>query len=254
MKPNRIVTALKEGRKASGCILMFPSTDLVDLAGIAGFEFIHLDGEHGSFSPESLDAMCRAAEAAGLSVTARTPGLDPAIINLYLDRGVQGIIGPHIETAEEAKALVDACRFGPDGDRSWGGGRATFYNDPASIKDEHGSRLHIMKQANDNMLVIAQLETIKGFSNIESILKVKGIDGFTHGPNDLAQSMGLPGQPEHPTVIEAIGDANRRIHAGGGKMWGDLTDTTYAHQLFLSASRVFLKNLKQEAKGKMGGY
>jgi len=241
MEINRIVSAIKAGRKAQGCVLMFPSADLVELAGIAGFEFVHLDGEHGTFTPESLDAMCRAAGAAGMTVTARTPGIDPAVINLYLDRGVWGIVGPHIETAAEAKALVDACRFGPDGDRSWGAGRATFYNDPVSIKDATGSRLPVMKQANENMLVIAQLETVKGFDNIEAILKVKGIDAFTHGPNDLAQSMGLPGQPEHPRVVEAMKQANKRIRDGGGTLWSDLTTTAYAHQLFLDASRAFIK-------------
>lgn len=241
MKQNRIISALKTGRKALGCVFMFPSADLVELAGIAGFEFVHLDGEHGTFTPESIDAMCRAADAAGLTVTARTPGLDTAIINLYLDRGVQGIIGPHIETVEEAQKLVDSCRFGPDGARSWGGGRGTFYNDVTSIEDAYNTRLSFMEEANQNILVVAQLETKKSFDNIDAILGVSGIDAFTHGPHDLAQSMGFHGDPEHPKVVETMRGASERIRRGYGKMWSDITKVAYAHQLFLSASRNFIK-------------
>ena len=87
---------------------------------LAGFDFIHLDGEHGLFSPESIDEMCRVADGFGLTVTARVPDIRASTINQFLDRGVMGVMGPHVETAEEAQALVDACRYVPDGQRSWG--------------------------------------------------------------------------------------------------------------------------------------
>jgi 4-hydroxy-2-oxoheptanedioate aldolase len=241
MKTNAILARSREGKKATGCTLMFPSADLVELAGIAGFDFVHLDGEHGTFSPESVDAMCRAADAAGLTVTARVPSHDPSVINLYLDRGVQGIVAPHVETQAEARAIVAACRFGPQGDRSWGAGRATRYNDPRSIADEKGSRLPLMQRANAEMLVVAQLETKKALDDLDAILAVEGIDAFTYGPNDLAQSLGLPGQPDHATVAEAMRRATDRIHARGRKMWSDLTAAVMAHQLFLDASRKFVE-------------
>ena len=105
---------------------------------LGGFDFVHLDGEHGLFSPESIDEMCRVADGFGLNVTARVPDISGSTINLFLDRGVTCIMGPHIETAEEAQALVDACLFGPDGQRSWGGGRGNYYNH-ASLIDIPGS-------------------------------------------------------------------------------------------------------------------
>lgn len=245
MKSNAILTRSREGKKAAGCTLMFPSADLVELAGIAGFDFVHLDGEHGTFSPESVDAMCRAAEAAGLTVTARVPSHDPSVINLYLDRGVQGIVAPHVETQAEAKALAAACRFGPQGDRSWGAGRATRYNDPRSIADDKGSRLPFMRRANAEMLLVAQLETKRALDDLDAILAVEGIDAFTYGPNDLAQSFGLPGQPDHPTVADAMRKATERIHSRGRKMWSDLAVTANAHQLFLDASRKFVESSRK---------
>ena len=245
MNSNAILMRSREGKKATGCTLMFASADLVELAGIAGFDFVHLDGEHGTFSPESVDAMCRAAEAAGLTVTARVPSHDPSVINLYLDRGVQGIVVPHVETQAEAKTSVAACRFGPRGDRSWGAGRATRYNDPESIADGKGSRLPLMQRANAEMLVVAQLETKKALDDLDAILAVEGIDAFTYGPNDLAQSLGLPGQPNNATVAESMRRATDHIHSRGRKMWSDLTTTIMAHQLFLDASRKFVEASKK---------
>ena len=126
VRRNNILAKNRQGQKGLGCGLVFPSAEIVELIGMnGGFDHVNLDGEHGLFSPESIDAMCRVADGYGLTVTARVPNIDSSTINRFLDRGVMGILGPHIETAEQAKALVDACRFTPDGQRSWGGGRGT---------------------------------------------------------------------------------------------------------------------------------
>ena len=240
MITNNIVKKMEKGETARGCVLVFPSAELVDLLGIAGFDFIHVDGEHGSFSPDSVDAMCRAADGAGLTTTARVPSLDPSVINQFLDRGVLGIVGPHIETAEQARSLASACRFGPRGDRSWGAGRGTLYNDPASVEDRGGSRAKLMDRVNSQMLVVAQLETVTAIDNLEAILDVEGIDAFTYGPNDLAQSMGLPGQPAHADVVKLMGTTTARIHSAGRKMQSDIQETVYAPALILDAARRFL--------------
>ena len=113
---------------AKGCTLVYPSPDVVELLGLAGYDYIRLDGEHGAFNPQSIDDMCRVGEGAGLFVLARVPSIESYVINNYLDRGIKGIMGPHIETAEDAKQLVDACRFYPHGQRSWGGGRGNYYH------------------------------------------------------------------------------------------------------------------------------
>ena len=240
-RKNNIFAKNREGKKGIGCGLVFPSAEIVEIIGmVGGFDFINLDGEHGLFSPESIDAMCQAADGVGLTVTARVPNIDSSTINRFLDRGVMGILGPHIETAEQAKALVDACRFTPEGQRSWGGGRGTFYND-GSLLDQPGlRRTEFIVTTNQEMLVQAQLETITTFDNLDAILEVEGIDAFAWGSNDLAQSMGLPGQPDHPDVKEAERKAAEKIHAAGRKLSSDLSVAINAPSLIIEGAQRFL--------------
>ena len=241
VRKNKIFEKNRQGKLGLSFGLVFPSAELIELVGMnGGFDAVNLDGEHGLFSPESIDAMCRAADGYGLTVTARVPNIMSSTINLFLDRGVMGILGPHIETAEQAKALVDACRFVPDGQRSWGGGRGTFYNDPGLIDQPGSQRTEFMAAANKEMLVMGQLETARAFENLDAILAVDGIDAFAWGSNDLAQSMGFPGQPDHPEVKAAERGIEERIHAAGRKMSWDLSTGVSAPTLILDGIRGFL--------------
>ena len=239
---NNIFAKNREGKKGLGLGLVYPSAESIELVGmLGGFDYINLDGEHGLFSPESIDAMVRAADGYGLTVTARVPNLMSSTINQFLDRGVIGVLGPHVDTAEQAKQLVDACRFVPQGQRSWGGGRGTFYNDGGLIDQPGLKRTEYMELANENMLVMAQLETATAFSNLDEILEVDGIDAFAWGSNDLAQSMGLPGQPDHPEVKAAEASVEERIHAAGRKMSTDISSAVNLPELILSGARAYLE-------------
>ena len=228
-RTNRILQKNKAGKKALGLSLVYPSAEAIELVGlVGGFDFINLDGEHGLFTPDSVDAMCRIADGFGLTTIARVPSRDPSVINQYLDRGVIGILGPHVETADEARRLVDACRFTPDGERSWGGGRGTFYNKSSLIDQPGSDRSEYMAKANSEMLVMAQLESAKAFGNLEDIMSVPGIDVFAWGTKDLAQSMGFPGKPDHEEVQaeqSRIGD----IIQGAGRLL--ITDSQVALSL-----------------------
>ena len=239
---NNIFAKNREGKKGLGLGLVYPSAESIELVGmLGGFDYINLDGEHGLFSPESIDAMVRAADGYGLTVTARVPNLMSSTINQYLDRGVIGVLGPHVDTAEQAKQLVDACRFVPEGQRSWGGGRGTFYNDGGLIDQPGLQRTEYMELANKEMLVMAQLETATAFANLDEILEVDGIDAFAWGSNDLAQSMGLPGQPDHPDVKAAEASVQERIHAAGRKMSSDISSAINVPELILSGARAYLE-------------
>ena len=207
---------------------------------MGGFDSINLDGEHGLFSVESIDAMCRVADGFGLTVTARVPSIDASIVNTFLDRGVMGITGPHIDTAEEARTLVQACRYAPEGMRSWGGGRGTYYNDSALMDLPGSERTEFIALTNREMLVEAQLETATAFENLDAILEVEGIDAFAWGPNDQAQSMGFPGQPDHPAAVEARQMVGERIHAAGRKLSSDLTASASIPNIILAGTRGFL--------------
>jgi len=103
MRSNKILARMKEGRPATGCQLAFPSAALIELLGIADLDFVLLDGEHGTFSWESLEDMCRVADLAGITAIARVPNIEESTILRYLDRGVQGILGPGIDTGEQAR-------------------------------------------------------------------------------------------------------------------------------------------------------
>ena len=239
---NNIFAKNLEGKKGLGLGLVYPSAESIELVGmLGGFDYINLDGEHGLFSPESIDAMVRAADGYGLTVTARVPNLMSSTINQFLDRGVIGVLGPHVDTAEQAKQLVDACRFVPEGQRSWGGGRGTFYNDGGLIDQPGLQRTEYMELANKEMLVMAQLETATAFANLDAILEVDGIDAFAWGSNDLAQSMGLPGQPDHPDVKAAEASVQERIHAAGRKMSSDISSAINVPDLILSGARAYLE-------------
>ena len=240
MRTNRILAKMRAGEKAYGCSLIFPSADIIELLGIAGFDYVFLDGEHGPFSVETIEHMCRVADAMSLTPIARVPNIHSSTILQFLDRGVMGVMGPHISTGEQAQALVEACRFAPPGKRSFGSGRGTHYGDPVQ-------RRQYMARANEEMLVIALLEDVEALDNLEDILSVEGVDFFLYGPNDLAQSMGFPGEPEHPKVQEAMVQATSQIYAAGKKMMSDVMVATTATELILNAAREFLQNAQPES-------
>jgi 4-hydroxy-2-oxoheptanedioate aldolase len=246
MIENSILKANREGRKAIVAGLTFPSTQIVELVAHAGFDAINLDGEHGAFSPEAIDEMCRLANAFGMSVTARVATIDAYWINLFLDRGVQGILGPHIESREDAQRLADACLFPPDGQRSWGGGRGTLFNEDQGIGAK-GGKLEYAKWANANMIVSAQIESKKGYDNLDAILSVKGLMAIAGGPNDFAASLGHPGEPDHPERQKLTADAEKRARAAGKKAGGDMSVTFSLQELILSAGREFVAKHKDDA-------
>jgi 4-hydroxy-2-oxoheptanedioate aldolase len=243
VRQNKILQKNGEGKPGLGLGLVFPCAESIGLVGLLGkFDFIMLDGEHGLFSPESIDEMVRTADAYGLTVTARVPNIESSTINLFLDRGVMGILGPHVETAEQAKQLVDACRFGPDGQRSWGGGQGTFYNDGRLLDQPGLKRTEWMAESNSQMMVSAQLETALSFENLEEILNVDGIDSFAWGSNDLATSMGLYGQPDHPKVKAAESSVEKRICEVGRKMMHDTQVVINLPTLILDGADDFAKS------------
>lgn len=244
MIENSILKANREGRYALVFALPFPSLQLIELAAQVGFDAISIDGEHGAYSVENVDDICRMSNALGMSVTARVPNIASYWVNLYLDRGVQGVTGPHVETGAQAQALADACLFPEAGWRSWGGGRGTEYGDPDKIA-EYGGQRAFMKWANENMIVYAQIESKKAHDNLDDILAVPGLTGVAGGPNDFAASMGLAGQPQHPDRVAATEDIERRAVAAG-KSIGANTFGLGVRELMLGQAREFC----EENRGK----
>jgi 2-keto-3-deoxy-L-rhamnonate aldolase RhmA len=238
---NTIIKKNKQGLKALSFAMTTPSVEVVEYAARAGFDSISLDGEHGGFSSSDVDDIVRVANALGMSVTARVPNIAANTINLWLDRGIQGIVGPHVETKEEAQAFADACLFPPDGKRSWGGGRGTEFNDQETLDKKYGGKLGFAKWTNANMLVIAQIESKKGYDNLDAILSVRGLGGITGGPNDFAASLGHPGEPDHPERQRLTADAEARARKAGKFVASDLSTGTGIQEMMLGFAREFAR-------------
>jgi 4-hydroxy-2-oxoheptanedioate aldolase len=240
MIENSILKKNKQGLKALVLGLSFPATEVIEYAAKCGFDAVSLDGEHGHFSPESVDLVVRVAHGYGMSVTARVPSIDPWMINLWLDRGVQGILGPHIESGADAQRLADACLFPPAGKRSWGGGRGTDFNEDAAL-EKYGGKLGFAKFANENMIVSAQIESKTAYDNLDAILAVPGLHSITGGPNDFAASLGHPGEPDHPERVRLTNEAEARARKAGKRVSSDHTVGLALQELFLRSARDFAR-------------
>jgi hypothetical protein len=128
------------------------------------FDFVFIDGEHGPLGLDQIEDLCRTAERHDVTTIARVPDIGSSTILRYLDRGVMGILGPHIATEADARQLVRACYFGPLGERSFGANRGTDYN--AGIPDKAA----YYREANEQMLVCALLEDVAVLGNLDAIL------------------------------------------------------------------------------------
>ncbi len=234
MRTNKIVSRIRANEKAYGFTLTFPSSTVVELMGMAGFDFVQFDGEHGPFTPDILDDLCRAADAAGLTPIARVPDIESSTILRFLDRGIMGIMGPHITTSEDARRLADACRYVPLGKRSFGSGRGAHFG-------KFSSATQYMEAFNNQVIVIAQLEDLYVLEHLDDILNVDGIDLYGSGPQDIAQSMGLPGQPNHPRVKEYEKTIRDAVHAAGKNMMSDITELDRTTDMIYETGVEFLK-------------
>jgi 4-hydroxy-2-oxoheptanedioate aldolase len=235
-QPNRVKAAMRAGRKACGYNLSFPSPWVIDILGKLDFDFVFIDGEHGPFGLDQLEELCRTAERHNLTPIARVPDIGSSTILRFLDRGIMGIVGPHIATEADACQLVRACRFGPIGERSFGANRGTDYN--AGIADKAA----YYREANDEMLVCALLEDRAVLDNLDAILAVPGIDLYSIGPNDFAQSLGYPGEPDHPEVVKTMQDIATRIRQAGRKMQADVMQGAWVSDMLLDAGRRILSS------------
>ena len=235
MKKNNVVTKMDLGEKAYGCFLNFPSAAIVELFGIAGFDFVHFDNEHGSFDIGTIDDLCRVADMAGLTPIARVPDIEASTILRHLDRGILGIMGPHITTRERAQKLVDACRYSPLGKRSFGSGRGAHFGQVKSTTE-------YMAHTNSQVLVIAQLEDVEVLDHLDEILSVDGIDIYASGPQDIAQSMGLPGQKDHKQVREFEATVRDAVRDAGKKWVHDVLAEARVADIIVKSAKAFLKN------------
>lgn len=209
MLRNLTKTKLQSGKPAFGLSIMFNSPQLVEIAGKMGFDWVLIDCEHGTINPESVESLAVAAQANGVTPIARPRTKSAADIQQVMDRGVMGVQVPHVNTVEDAKAVVEAVKYHPIGKRGLAAGTR-----PAN----YGfgiSQTEYVEEANRESLVCVQFEDKEAIDNADDILKVEGIDVFFIGPSDLSQSMGHPGQYDEPSVAHAIDSTFEKILKSG---------------------------------------
>jgi 4-hydroxy-2-oxoheptanedioate aldolase len=195
---NAVKERLLQGALAIGVgVRAVRGVEIARIMKTAGFDFLFIDLEHGPTSVETAYSISVAALDAGIAPFIRVPHGELALGTRCLDGGGLGLVVPHVDTADEARAMVDAFRFRPLGHRSIAGGYPQFGFAAAPAKD-------IVAALNDATLVVAMIETPKAVENAEQIAAVPGIDVLLMGTNDLCLEMGIPGQLENERVVAAI--------------------------------------------------
>jgi 4-hydroxy-2-oxoheptanedioate aldolase len=225
MKPNRMKEKIARGGAALGCSVMIPSPQIVEMLGIAGFDWVLIDCEHGSIGPADVELMAMACDAVGITSIARPKTNSASDIQSVMDRGAMGVQVPHINTAEDARRAVAAVKFGP------GAGRGLAAGTRPDAWGLGGRMPDFAQAANAQSLVCVQLEHKAALDNVDAILAVDGIDVFFIGPSDLSQSMGYPGNPKAPPVAKAIEQTLARIVAAGHAPGMPATSETLADVL-----------------------
>ncbi|MGE5170387.1 MAG: HpcH/HpaI aldolase family protein [Rudaea sp.] len=209
MMMNRMKAKFTAGEPAFGLSVMIPSPQVVESAAGLGFDWVLIDCEHGTVGLETMELMVMAAEASGVTPIVRPRTNAAEHILQAMDRGAQGVQVPHVDSAAQARAAVEAVKFHPQGRRSLAAGtRASGYGLRGSVAD-------FIADANRQTLVCVQIEDEEALPNLDDILRVDGVDVFFIGPSDLSQSMGHPGNPKAPVVAKAIESALAKIVAMG---------------------------------------
>jgi 2-keto-3-deoxy-L-rhamnonate aldolase RhmA len=181
------------------------------MAAACGFDALYIDLEHNPTSLETAAGICVAAIGLGITPIARVSSHDPHDCTRILDCGAQGVMVPHINTAAQARAIVEACRFAPHGHRSAAGTVPSLGYAPLS-QSEVCSRL------NSETLLIAMIETPEAVANADAIAAVDGIDTLHIGSTDLSTEMGIPGDYRHERMRAAYETIARAAKTHGKSM------------------------------------
>jgi 2-keto-3-deoxy-L-rhamnonate aldolase RhmA len=168
---------------------------VVEILARSGFDFLIIDAEHSPITIETMRNLVIAAKDSPTGLLVRVPWNDPILIKPILDLGVDGILVPMVNSGDEARRAVAACKYPPQGIRSVGAWRASDY-----YRDDDAYIL----SANDEIVVMIQIEHIDGVNAVDDIVQVQGLDAIFVGPSDLAASMNHFNELRHPEVMKAI--------------------------------------------------
>jgi 2-dehydro-3-deoxyglucarate aldolase/4-hydroxy-2-oxoheptanedioate aldolase len=171
--------------------------NVAHLLALAGFEFLVIDNEHGSYSDETVSDMIAGARGAGLPVIVRIPEVRRATILKPLDAGAAGLLVPMVDTPEQAAEVVRHAKYPPQGQRG------AALRRPHSLYGRVEAAAYLA-QANRDTFIAVQAETRRAIANVQSIAAVEGVDCVFAGPFDLSVDIGQPGQLDHPDEVAAM--------------------------------------------------
>jgi 2-dehydro-3-deoxyglucarate aldolase/4-hydroxy-2-oxoheptanedioate aldolase len=207
VKTNHVKRALREGRPTAGSWLHLCSASSAEIMSRAGFDWLLIDMEHGHVDYQTLLAQLQAIEGSPTIPIVRVQWNDPAVIKRVLDLGAYGVMVPWVASRTEAEAAVRAAKYAPAGIRGIAGShRAAGYGRHAA---------EYWKRANDEVLVVIQVETPSAVADIEQIVAVPGVDVAFIGPGDLSAALGHLGDAAHPDVQAAMGRVEAAARARG---------------------------------------
>jgi 4-hydroxy-2-oxoheptanedioate aldolase len=215
---NKVKQRLQAGELVLGFVCRTLSPTVVELVGLSGFDFVWLDMEHTSANFETIENLCRAADATGIESLVRVPDKSPSSISRALETGVSILNVPHVEDRRQAEAIVEVAKYAPVGQRGYcATTRGTRYGFDGNARDTFSA-------ANERTMIMVQIESARGVENASEICAVAGVDAVFVGLADLSQSLGVTGQLDHPDVL-ASARTVLAIATGAGKIAAMLVDT-----------------------------
>lgn len=232
VQPNRVKEKLRTGAVVAGIFTLANDPHVTGVIASAGFDFVMYDLEHTSLSFERLEWLVRAADATGIVPLTRVASASKRDILPALEAGVRGIMVPVVETSVDAREAVRHALYYPDGQRGM------YYLGYASGYAGLSLAEHF-QSSNRELLLIAQIETERGVANAAEIAAVPGLDCLFVGPADLSQSLGAPGDWEHPRLVEAV-ERVITVASAAGKTAGFLPTTPARTRAWLQAGARFL--------------
>ena len=200
MRENSALAAWRDKRQTIGAWLSLANTHSAEVLASMGFDWVCVDLQHGLLDYQDLTHMLPAISRSDATPMVRVPWNEPYAIMRVLDAGAYGVIVPLVNNRTEAARAVAACRYPPEGNRSFGPIRAALY----------GGRGYA-REANDQIACIAMIETEEALENLEEVVTTPGLNGIYIGPSDLALALGLPPQgdtkdPKHSETVKRILD------------------------------------------------
>lgn len=210
-KVNKLRQALGSDQASNGLVVQMDSPEIVELAGVAGYDFVVIDCEHGSIDYAAAKDMIRAADSVDIVPIVRVLNHDGAMIGKFLEAGAMGVMVPNVSTVAQMKSVVASTRFlapGTEGQRGACPGVRSAGHQASNWRE-------YVEWSNANVVVIPLIETPEGLQNFDELVRVPGIDAIGIGLFDLSHALGHHGSRDRPELDAIYAECTRKLRAAG---------------------------------------